>query len=288
MPSYPLALSGLDEAPHLARQLLTRAGTSVHSTLDAPLQRFAAETLRNRLAALAERNVEDGAVIVLDNASGEVLAYVGSSGDLSGAAAVDGAAALRQPGSTLKPFLYGVAIDQRWLTAASLLDDAPLALATPTGLYVPQNYERDFKGVVSVRSALAASLNVPAVRTLQLVGVERFRQALQSFGLSSVKHDGEYYGYGLALGGGDTSLLTLTNAYRALANGGVWSPVRLQIERDASDGERGARAFGRSKLHRVRHPGRFCRTRRDVRAGKSVVNAIVGRGKNRHQQGHAR
>ena len=107
LPSYPMAMSGLDEAPHLARRLLTRAGTSVRSTLDAPLQRFAAETLRNRLASLSERNVEDGAVIVLDNASGDVLAYVGSSGDLSGAAAVDGAAALRQPGSTLKPFLYG-------------------------------------------------------------------------------------------------------------------------------------------------------------------------------------
>ncbi len=236
LPSYPLAISGLDEAPHLARRLLTRAGTSVSSTLDAPLQRFAAETLRNRLASLAERNVEDGAVIVLDNASGDVLAYVGSSGDLSGAAAVDGVAALRQPGSTLKPFLYGVAIDQRWLTAASLLEDSPLALATPTGLYVPQNYERDFKGIVSVRSALAASLNVPAVRTLQLVGVERFRQSLQSFGSSSVKHDGEYYGYGLALGGGDTNLLALTNAYRAFANGGVWSPAHLQIDRTAGDG----------------------------------------------------
>ena len=234
--SYPLAMHGLDEAPHLARRLLTRAGTSVRSTLDAPLQRFAAETLRNRLASLTDRNVEDGAVIVLDNASGDVLAYVGSSGDLSGAAAVDGVAALRQPGSTLKPFLYGVAIEQRWLTAASLLDDAPLALTTPSGLYVPQNYERDFKGAVSVRSALAASLNVPAVRTLQLVGVERFRQTLQSFGMSSVKHDGEYYGYGLALGGGDTSLLALTNGYRAFANGGVWSPAYLQIERTADGG----------------------------------------------------
>ncbi|HVG05157.1 MAG TPA: penicillin-binding transpeptidase domain-containing protein, partial [Burkholderiaceae bacterium] len=237
LPSYPMAMSGLDEAPHLARRLLTRAGTSVRSTLDAPLQRFAAETLRNRIASLADRNVEDGAVIVLDNASGDVLAYVGSSGDLSGAAAVDGAAALRQPGSTLKPFLYGVAIEQRWLTAASVLDDSPLALTTPSGLYVPQNYERDFKGAVSVRSALAASLNVPAVRTLQLVGVERFRETLQSFGMSSVKHDGEYYGYGLALGGGDTSLLSLTNAYRALANAGVWSPAYLQMERGTSGGE---------------------------------------------------
>ncbi|HVG05617.1 MAG TPA: transglycosylase domain-containing protein, partial [Burkholderiaceae bacterium] len=80
LPSYPIAISGLDEAPHLARRLLTRAGTSVRSTLNAPLQRFTAETLRNRLASLADRNVEDGAVIVLDNASGDVLAYVGSSG----------------------------------------------------------------------------------------------------------------------------------------------------------------------------------------------------------------
>ncbi|HVE90051.1 MAG TPA: penicillin-binding protein 1C [Burkholderiaceae bacterium] len=237
LPSHPLAMSGLDEAPHLARRLLTRAGTSVRSTLDASLQRFAAETLRNRLASLADRNVEDGAVVVLDNVSGDVLAYIGSSGDMSGAAAVDGAAALRQPGSTLKPFLYGVAIEQRWLTAASLLDDAPLALTTPNGLYVPQNYDRDFKGAVSVRSALAASLNVPAVRTLQLVGVERFRQTLQSFGMSSVKHDGEYYGYGLALGGGDTSLLALANAYRALANAGAWSPAHLQMERGTSGGE---------------------------------------------------
>ncbi|MGH6611989.1 MAG: transglycosylase domain-containing protein, partial [Burkholderiaceae bacterium] len=168
LPSYPLPLGGVDDAPHLARQLLTQPGTSVRSTLDAPLQRFVAETLRNRLSVLQDRNVEDGAMIVLDNVSGDVLAYVGSSGDLSGAAAVDGAAALRQPGSTLKPFLYGVAIEQRWLTAASLLHDAPLSLSTPSGHYVPQNYERDFKGAVSLRHALGASLNVPAVRTLQL------------------------------------------------------------------------------------------------------------------------
>jgi penicillin-binding protein 1C len=235
LPSHPLPLGGRDDASHLARQLLTRPGATVRSTLDAPLQRFVAETLRNRLAVLQERNVEDGAVVVLDNASGDVLAYVGSSGDLSGASAVDGAAALRQPGSTLKPFLYGVAIEQRWLTAASLLDDAPLSLSTPNGLYVPQNYERDFKGAVSLRNALGASLNVPAVRTLQLVGLERFRQTLHAFGLASVRYDGEYYGYGLALGGGDVSLLTLTNAYRALATGGVWSPAQFQVDRDTAD-----------------------------------------------------
>ena len=100
-----------------------------------------------------------------------MLAYVGSSGELSRAPEVDGVIAPRQAGSTLKPFLYARAIDRRVLTAASLVDDSPLAIATARGVYVPQNYDRDFRGAVSVRTALASSLNVPAVRTAELVGV---------------------------------------------------------------------------------------------------------------------
>lgn len=193
--------------------------------IDASLQRFAHETLRTHLAELINQNVEDGAVVVLDNASGEVLAYVGSSGDLSGAPEVDGAAALRQPGSTLKPFLYGLAIDQGWLNASSVLDDSPLALTTPSGLYIPQDYDKNFRGAVSVRFALGSSLNVPAVRTLTLVGVDRFLESLRNFGLTSLTRDADHYGFGLALGGAETTLLQLTNAYRALANGGQWRPT---------------------------------------------------------------
>ena len=96
----------------------------------------------------------------------EILAYVGSSNLTSLSPEVDGVTAPRLPGSTLKPFLYGLAIERGLLTAASPLEDSPLVLDTPTGQYVPQNYERDFKGWVSLRTALGSSLNVPAVRTL--------------------------------------------------------------------------------------------------------------------------
>jgi penicillin-binding protein 1C len=127
--------------------------------------------------------VEDGAVVVLDNASGEVLAWVGSSGELSERAEVDGVLAPRQPGSTLKPFLYAQAIAEQRLTAASLLDDSPTQIPTAGGLYIPQNYDRQFKGWVSVRTALGASLNVPAVRTLVMVSPERFARQLRAVGL---------------------------------------------------------------------------------------------------------
>ncbi|MBX4144892.1 penicillin-binding protein 1C, partial [Ralstonia pickettii] len=166
------------------------------------------------------RNVQDGAVVVIDNATGEIRAWVGSSGALSSARDVDAVLAPRQAGSTLKPFLYAQAIDEKRLTAASLLDDAPINLAAGGGLYIPQNYDKDFKGWESVRSALGGSLNVPAVRTLVLVTPHRFARTLTALGLP-LAQEGDYYGFSLALGSADVTLLSLTNAYRALANGGV-------------------------------------------------------------------
>jgi penicillin-binding protein 1C len=227
LPSRPFPIAGMDDAPHLARHLLNKNGEQLKSSIDANVQRFARNTLRTHLAQLADQNVEDGAVVVLDNLSGEVLAYVGSSGDLSGASEVDGVAALRQPGSTLKPFLYALAMDQGWLNASSVLDDSPLALTTPSGLYIPQDYDRHFQGAISVRTALGASLNVPAIRTLTLVGVDPFLDKLRNLGLNSLTRDADHYGFGLALGGAETTLLQLTNAYRALANGGLWQAVNF-------------------------------------------------------------
>ena len=213
-------------APHFARQLLRRAapGERVRSTVSAPLQRVAVETLTRHLRELRGRNVEDGALVVLDNATGEVLAWVGSSGPLSQAAEVDGVLAPRQPGSTLKPFLYAQAIYQRRLTAASLIEDSPAQISTAGGLYIPQNYDRQFKGWVSVRTALAASLNVPAVRALVMVSPDAFFDQLRALGLP-LAESGGYYGYSLALGSSEVPLLHLANAYRALANGGRVSPV---------------------------------------------------------------
>nr|WP_306604457.1 penicillin-binding protein 1C [Azonexus sp.] len=213
-------------APHLAHKLLPQAGGNQRSSLDADLQAFATSALRRQLSALHLHHVADGAVLVIDNASGEILAWVGSSGELSAAPEVDGTTALRQAGSTLKPFLYAQAFERRMLTPASLIEDAPLSLDTGNGLYTPQNYEPDYRGWVSARRALAGSLNVPAVKTLLRVGTDAFHARLKAHGFASLKEDGEWYGYSLALGSADVSLLMLANAYRSLANGGRWSPLR--------------------------------------------------------------
>ncbi|AGZ32309.1 penicillin-binding protein 1C [Burkholderia pseudomallei NCTC 13179] len=235
-------------APHFARRVAAEvkpgAGARVRSTLDAPLQRFARDTLTRALAELNapahRRHVQDGAVVVIDNATGEIRAWVGSSGALSAARDVDAVLAPRQAGSTLKPFLYAQALDERRLTAASLLDDAPIDLAAGGGLYIPQNYDKHFKGWVSVRTALGGSLNVPAVRTLVLVTPHRFARTLTALGLP-LAEEGDYYGFSLALGSADVTLLSLANAYRALANGGV---ARATLDVPGGSGSRNGNGNG--------------------------------------------
>ncbi|MGE0383696.1 MAG: penicillin-binding protein 1C [Gammaproteobacteria bacterium] len=211
----------------LAHRLLRRPGERLRTTIDARVQRETRAALAQRLAGLGPSNVRDGAAIVVDNASGEVLAYVASAGPASHAAQIDGVRARRQAGSTLKPFLYGLAIERRYLTAAAVLDDSRIGLQTGAGLYIPQNYDRDFKGPVSVRTALAGSLNVPAVRALMLAGVEPFRDALSEFGYAGIERPGEFYGFALALGAPEVSLLEQVAAYRALALGGQVSTLRF-------------------------------------------------------------
>jgi penicillin-binding protein 1C len=213
-------------APHLASSLLQKPGMRITSTLDAGAQRIAISALRQQLKALGPKRVRDGAVVVLDNVSGDVLAYVGGVTLDSTAASVDGASALRQAGSTLKPFLFAQAIEKKWLTAASILDDSPVQLDTASGLYIPKNYDRTFRGPVSVRSALAGSLNVPAVRTMQIVSVQSFRDLLWDMGYHGITRDGDYYGFSLALGSAEVTLMQQANAFRALRNQGQWSPVR--------------------------------------------------------------
>ena len=216
-------------APHFARQAVDPLGPATQtSTLDASLQRLATATLRRQLAELSGRNVEDGAVVVLDNATGEVRAWVGSSGGLSGAAQVDGVLARRQPGSTLKPFVYELAFERRLITPASLIDDSPAQIATGGGLYLPQDYDHAWKGFVSARTALGASLNVPAVRVSTMLGADALYERLQSLGFALPQSAG-WYGASLALGSGDVTLLALTNAYRSLANGGVYGPPAVRV-----------------------------------------------------------
>jgi len=214
-------------APALAQALLVRPGEQRRTTLEAGLQRQAHAILAAHLAALADHNARDGAALIVDNATGEVLAYVGSAGPHSRAPAVDGVRALRQAGSTLKPFLYELAFERRYLTAASLLADSPLSLETASGVYLPQDYDHDYKGLVSVRTALGSSLNVPAVRTLVLVGIEPFRTRLLELGYRDIQRDGEFYGYSLALGSAEVTLWQQAQAYLTLARGGEMQPLTL-------------------------------------------------------------
>ncbi len=231
-------------APHVALQLLesirSRTGRdpeTIASTLDGPLQRFAAETLRRHLEVVRAHNVHDGAILVAENATGEVLAYVGNDGERSSARHVDGVQALRQAGSTLKPFLYATAFERRILTPASLIDDSPLDVPVAAGVYRPQNYDKVFHGMVTAREALAASLNVPAVKTLNLVGVDALLDRLGALGFRNLR-SADFYGPSLALGSADITLWDLVNAYRTLANGGVAGPLTLSFDSPRQPGRR--------------------------------------------------
>lgn len=234
----PLALN-LGEAgfgaPHFVRAVLgepwLRVGREVTTTIDRKLQREAEMAVLTTLRPLRAKHVSAASVIVLDNATGDVLAYVGSPGfDDPRGGQNDGVRALRQPGSTLKPFLYGLAMDRLGFTGATLLPDVELAVADEAGTYRPRDYDERFRGPVRLREALGSSLNVPAVWTLERVGTASFLDRLHALGFTSLEQTPEHYGAALALGDGEVTLLELANAYATLARHGKWKPVRTVRE----------------------------------------------------------
>jgi penicillin-binding protein 1C len=239
-------------APHAARRLSKLAGASsssfIHSNLDRSLQTRAILLASEQLKLLKERNVSDASILVVDNQSGNVLVYVGSIPEHSSAQAIDGIQTRRQAGSTLKPFLYGTAFEKGILTPVSLLNDQPFETDTGRGLYRPRNYDKKFRGVVTVRDALASSMNVPAVKTLELLGPDTFVEALQSVGFENL-NSGEDYGVSLALGTADVSLWELVRAYRTFANGGLFSDLKLERTPRSITGE--ARAFSAATAYRI-------------------------------------
>ena len=222
------------QAPHFTTRVLAWLGdSSVSPTGDAPLRTSIDLTLQTELEAevrhtvdvLKDLAVEQAAAVVLDNETGEVLAWVGSPDFWSpDDGQTDMVVSPRQPGSSLKPFLYGLAFDRGGFTASTVLPDIPKSYPSATGTYQPRNYDRRFRGPVRAREALASSYNVPAVELASRVGTGAFLHTLQLAGFESLRRDAEYYGLGLALGNGDVTLIELANAYRALANGGVWRP----------------------------------------------------------------
>lgn len=233
-PVFPPAGSAAFLAPHFTARLLQEAEAghlpsdgTLRTSLDLELQALIESEVRHTVRTLGDRGARHAAAVVLDNATGEVLAWVGSPDFREPEVGqVDMVTSPRQPGSALKPFLYGLAFD-RGHTAATVLPDVPRSFASLLGPYRPQNYDRRFHGPVRAREALASSYNLPAVELADRVGVEAFLETLHRAGFASLKQGASHYGLGLALGTGDVTLLELAGAYRALANGGEWMPARF-------------------------------------------------------------
>lgn len=213
---------------HIAHELNQAGVQELKTTLDKDIQIFSQEILRKQLLNLKSKNVKDGAVLVLENNTGNVLAYVGGAGrDTSSAYEIDGVKSRRQAGSTLKPFIYGLALQNKIITDNTILNDNPVDIHVGTGIYSPSNYQDAFHGDVSARIALASSLNVPAVKVLGMLSLDEFVFKLGELGFTELR-EADYYGLSLALGSLDISLKELTNAYRVLANGGVYSEIRIK------------------------------------------------------------
>lgn len=223
-------------AQHLLFAIYPRVASKealVRTTLDAPLQAFVQAQAQAITAALSARHVTDAAALVVDNRTGDVLAYVGSPDYFSDAllGRNDGVLALRQPGSALKPFMYELALERGAIEPTTILDDAPATYAIPGGrLYQPADYSMRFAGPVRVRYALANSLNVPAVRVLSRLGVRVFLERLRRLGFAHMTKPASYYGLGLTLGSGEVSLWELVRAYVALARDGSMIPLRTTLD----------------------------------------------------------
>jgi penicillin-binding protein 1C len=200
----------------------------VRTTLDLPLNRFVDRTLSNSLDRLTQRNVSNGAVVVIENATGNVLALVGSRDYFEAESGqVNGAWAPRSAGSTFKPFTYLLALESG-MTPATVIADVPTDFATSTGVFSPQNFNRQFHGPMRLRLALANSLNVSAVKVLEAAGgAAVLQKRLRECGLTTLGAKANHYGLGLTIGNAEARLLELTNAYATLARMGVHRPVRL-------------------------------------------------------------
>jgi penicillin-binding protein 1C len=202
----------------------------LRTTLDAGLQHTVQTILDHRIQDLKDRGARNGAALVVDHQRSQVLAWVNSGAYLDEVPAswIDAITTPRQPGSTLKPLLYALALENGW-TAATLVDDRPLSEPVGRGLHSYHNYSRRHYGPLRVREALGNSLNIPAVRAIQFVGVANFLDCLRTLGIRSLQQHPDFYGDGLALGNGEITLLELIRAYAVLARQGTYRPLAYSM-----------------------------------------------------------
>ena len=207
-------------APHISYKLKRSGGDIIYSSIDINTQLKTEKLVSDYTRSLYAKNIRNAAVIIIDNATNRIISYVGSAdfNDTTDGGQVDGAAAVRQPGSTLKPLLYGMCIDKGLMTPRTIMSD----VAVNYGGYSPENYDRRFNGYVSMAYSLEQSLNIPAVKSLELLGKDRFVQQLVSCNFRQVEKDRQKLGLSMVLGGCGSSLEELTSLFTLFANDGMY------------------------------------------------------------------
>ena len=236
-PAFPF------EAPHFVNLVLARerpaapGSQRIRTTLDLPLQRRAQAIVNSHRPRLLKAGASQAAAVIVANGSREVLALVGSCGyGPRDQGFNNGAVAWRSPGSTLKPFLYALALDQGF-TPASVLEDVERRYRTPRGEFIPANFDRVSHGPISFREALGNSLNLSAVHLLNLMGPETYYDTLAELQLiNRPEFTPEHYGLGMVVGNPEVSLLQLAAAYACLANRGRFAPLRLSLDSPREEG----------------------------------------------------
>lgn len=215
---------------------LYRKGLRVYTTLDVKVQAIAETAIKEQISKLAEKNVTNAAAVVMNPQTGEILAMVGSADFNSDA--IDGqvnvALALRQPGSSIKPFTYLAALEKGW-TPSTLYWDIPKGYENQYGqIYTPKNYDGKFHGPMLMREAMARSMNITAVDTLNFVGVPEFLAYTKKFGINFPENPA--YGLAITLGGAEARLIDMTGAYAVLANNGLRVPPTAIRKVESADG----------------------------------------------------
>jgi len=224
--------------PHLSEKLiqLYPQNESLETTIDANVQRLAQNILQTSLQPLRSRSITNGAIVVIENKSQEVLAMIGSANffDERTDGQVNGAMSPRSPGSALKPFIYALGFEHGLISPQSLLYDVPVEYSG----FKPVNYDDQYHGAVTVEEALIRSLNVPAVNLYAQLGEQGIYGFLKEAGVTTLPKPREYYGLSLILGGCEVTLLELTNLYAGLANQGRFRPYRLLTSQDQIEGKK--------------------------------------------------
>jgi penicillin-binding protein 1C len=238
LPVLPQADTNLPmTAPHFIGAVLRSVNRSgpVQTTLDSSLQRLFERQIGSYLNQFGERGIRNAAALLIDHRNMEVKAWVGSA-DFQNVpihGQIDAVLTKRSPGSTLKPFVYALALDQGVLHPRTILRDAP----TSFGPFTPENFDGTFVGPIPAQDALIRSRNIPAVWVANQLRQPDLYQFLKSAGISNMQSQ-EYYGLGLALGGGDVTIEELAGLYAMLANGGVMQPIRTTQGGARSEGSR--------------------------------------------------